>query len=895
MPKFIVDFFTSIYNILLNISYLLNSDIRRDIFIGVTGLMVAIVIFIAEVISNKKYEIEKRLILERTSIIKIIAFCVLIYFIMFLSSTVQCSLVYNDQNSFIQNDIIYIIFQTLINFFVIIFMYKTVRIFIVAVKLNIDAEYFNKELDKYIINKSTKFEQEASKKSLKNIKNIEQEFQKYIKDNSILSDNPMEVGFLEKSYIPIYSNKKGIIKKYNYKKLDSILESVKDLSTDETKEYLKEPLLVFNKKIGQKINKNDIIGYYLKGYKKYFKDFSNCVIYDENSMYIDDEIKLINENLFTIASNFNEPDDFDESDKLLNYFKYLYGNDLIGARKLALTQLEEVARDLYKDSYKNNRFVHFLNCISSLAYSNDNFEDYKQINRLIFFLYYQQLQHKDVDIKSVAYNFSVNYFKFDYFSIKKNSDLRFYDELMSNLLRFICDLIRENKFEAIPIIFKNILLEHNNKLSDDFDNKDILNLQFASGIICCILMYIEKNEVAEEQIKILKEIIEWTHKYFINTYDAWQIIINFKKYFNNQSSIQDVYDNLEFDFVDHKYLSSWSGWKIGDIIILKELLYSFKLKHFFDNNINFEEITKDDQYYYKELLKLIESSEKTKFEKLLNISINNNLSDGLKQIIADAENKDKYYVRNNKLDSKKLKEFEKKLKQRVYSIENNELEKLLKDLSKIEYIDVKLKRVCGINQLIPRDIFFKDCYGHDTIAEQYGDVFANAKERELVKKVDSISKFSNESIDDIIYNLDNPTDYLVITNYINSSKIKGYDWSTNKIIINEKSIDIIEIPKTEYIYLIKKSNLPKLQYCNFDNSYYSKNIDKNLFYELEDCSKNEKLRNEMIEKSDWLSEKGNVGEQHEYLKEYCRLRIFMAFRFTKVKNSEALKFKNFEG
>ena len=60
--EFIDDAVLKLHKFLLNISYVLNSDIRRDIFIGVTGLMVAIIIFIAELISNKKYELEKRVI-----------------------------------------------------------------------------------------------------------------------------------------------------------------------------------------------------------------------------------------------------------------------------------------------------------------------------------------------------------------------------------------------------------------------------------------------------------------------------------------------------------------------------------------------------------------------------------------------------------------------------------------------------------------------------------------------------------------------------------------------------------------------------------------------------------------------------------------------------------------
>ena len=440
------DILLKTYDSLLKLLYLLDSDIRRDIFIGVTGLTVAIIVFIAEAISNKEYELEKRVILYKTKIINNMKFCIMTLLIMFISSIIISS--HEDittKSTYIQNDYLYMFLQIIINILIIIFMHRTFKMFKVAVKLNTDKEYFNKELDKYVNKRSSEIEKEAANKSLENIKKLKQNFDDYVKNNKILSTNIYEVGFSEKSYTPIYTNKRGIIKNFNYKKIDSMIESINDVSIEESKDYLpsNEPVFVFAKQIGDKLEKESIIGYCLKGYKVYFQDFSNSIIYDEHSMYIADEIKLINKNLLDFASDFSEPDDFDETNKLFNYFNYLYQNNLNGVRKFALYQLEETARNLYKDKYKNHRYVIFLNRISSLAYKDENFEEYQQISRLIFFLYYQQLKIDGNDTKKVAYNFANNYFKYDYFSIKKNNDIRFYDELMSNLLRFICSLIKE--------------------------------------------------------------------------------------------------------------------------------------------------------------------------------------------------------------------------------------------------------------------------------------------------------------------------------------------------------------------------------------------------------------------------------------------------------------------
>ncbi|HIU12252.1 MAG TPA: hypothetical protein IAB65_06085, partial [Candidatus Onthocola stercorigallinarum] len=79
----------SFYDNFLNILTLLDSDVRRDIFICIIGLMIAIIVFIAEIISNKKYEVEKRLILEKTKIVKRTLLCVCVCFLMLFSSFVK--------------------------------------------------------------------------------------------------------------------------------------------------------------------------------------------------------------------------------------------------------------------------------------------------------------------------------------------------------------------------------------------------------------------------------------------------------------------------------------------------------------------------------------------------------------------------------------------------------------------------------------------------------------------------------------------------------------------------------------------------------------------------------------------------------------------------------------
>src|SRR5699024_10879184 len=127
--------------------------------------------------------------------------------------------------------------------------------------------------------------------------------------------------------------------------------------------------------------------------------------------------------------------------------------------------------------------------------------------------------------------------------------------------------------DSIDIVFQNILLEHpSNIFAKTSNEKDIANFQFACGMIFGLILFVEQNDLTEDELKFINNIIKWIKSYFVNIYDAWQIIIYFKNYFNKKSEIQNVYSNFEFDFIDTKYLSSYSFSHIDEKIILREFL-----------------------------------------------------------------------------------------------------------------------------------------------------------------------------------------------------------------------------------------------------------------------------------------------------------------------------------
>ena len=120
-------------------------DYISNIYIGVTGILVAIVIFIAEVIKDKNNELDKKVILYNTNIKYYIIYILFIFFYMLIVNMFE----YNSENSICDFcNIIYLITHSVLLVVVIISICITGKIFWVTLKLNTEKDYFNKKLEK---------------------------------------------------------------------------------------------------------------------------------------------------------------------------------------------------------------------------------------------------------------------------------------------------------------------------------------------------------------------------------------------------------------------------------------------------------------------------------------------------------------------------------------------------------------------------------------------------------------------------------------------------------------------------------------------------------------------------------------------------------------------------
>ena len=869
---------------------LMEQDYISNVYIGVTGILIAIVIFIAEVINNQTNELNKKVILHKTNVKNNILYILCIFFYMLVINMIK----YNSENSICDfYNIIYLATHGLLLIFVIISIYMTGKMFWITIKLNTEKDYFNEELEKYVYEKVINLEKRATTKNNKKHKIEETEFKKFIKsqeiyfnDKTLIEDNS--------EYEPIYPAKNGIIGKYDYKKLTDLANYFNDQKiTEENYSTENKNIVYIPNNIGKRVSKKEPVFYCLKKYKNIFNNLSDMVIYTDNRLFIDDEIKLINTSLFNMASEYEEPDAYDENNRLYNYFKYLYDNKLYGIKSLALVNIEEYYRKIYKNYSKNKQFTSFLNLLSYLAYSNDDYEDFEYINSIELNLFRYQLNEKKADIKEIAYNFANNMFKFNLYLAKKNSDIRYYDNLMSILLKFIVYLIKTSNYESIDVLINNILMERINYKNNEFDEYEIINFQFSCGIIYCLIMLANHNKLEDSNLDIVKKLINYIESFLVNLYDAWDTTIYFKTYFDKKTCVQRVYNHFDFEFVDHKYKSSWGGWCIDTTIVLKEFLFIFKIDFVNINSMDKEKISRKDGYFYKNLLDLINSEEPTKLDKFLGVTYNNtSIVEALNIAINEAEDKEKEYNRNNKLDNNKVNNFKKLIKQKIQK-ESSFINWLRKN-NKIKESKTKLKKAFGLTQLVPREIFFNEVGGYEAVADNYSKALNFGIEKEYIKKLVNKSIKSTESLEAVIDKIDNLEDYIIITNYLSKSYFNKfeYDYKENIVKCGDRKIQIINTSQIDEIILLKKVDLPIIDFCDFDTEWDIKFINGSLYFEFVDCSENDALRKEIMENSIWLKEKGNVVEQDNYLKECCRIRLYIAYIITQNKNTTIMKFKN---
>lgn len=879
-------FLKNIYNFIIwmniNIFEPLNGSVRIDAFVGIVGVLVAIVIFIAETVNDRKVETQKRFVLEKTRMKGIMIFSILILSLCIIKEIIP----YNKEcvNLF---KILFFAVELLLNFFICCSICLTIKLFGIAIKLNTDSDYFSAEYDKYIEKRLMEIHNRNIKNSKKELKN--ESIDKFLKDNKKYFS--FDVENID-DYIPIKANKSGIFKSYSCRSLQAIIDKI-----EEEKRRRKElivytkPLIILNLKGGEKVNRGVTVAYCKNDIINYEDSIRNSCLLNDSIPYLDNEINLIINDLFSLAET-NIDDNFDSDSRLFNFYNFLYKNNMRSLLDISYEYIRKIYIKYYKDIHKNKELANFLSTLASLAYSNEDYERYRFLSNYIYYCYTEQLEITD-DVRKTSYDFTNSLFRYDYYSIKENSDSIYYDVLLSNLMNFLFDLIIKKEFKAINDLFNNVIFDYNGFIDGEPDSYDIIKIQFSFGFIYGLIILSNKDIFNEKDTDELKKLINYIKSNFVDFYSQNEAIEYFKKYFNSNSNVHDVYYRFDFRLENKEYRNSWSGIQVDNIFILKEYIYAFSIDYSNSDDINSELISKDNKYFYERLLNIVKSDEKSKLDAILDISFNNSsLINVLEKLVEECKKAEVEYIKNNKISPEKTESFKNVI---FNEIENgDELISYLKDNNKYSIINKRNKRLFGINQIMGRELFFDEVYGLNNISKDYARAILTGISKDYLKKLDSIAEVIKEDFVKYIDSLNEKEKYVIITSPSNWRILNLNNFDDKTIDINNRKIDLIKIPKARDIYLIKKKDLPKVDMYEPDIKESGTYLN-GVYYDLIDCSTNTSARNEIQKNTKWLEEKGSVEDQIEYLKGKCVFKLFISPSIRKITNSKCYKFVIKEG
>ena len=249
-------FLKNVYNFIIwmdvNVFEPLNGSVRIDAFVGIVGVLVAIVIFVAETMNDKKVETQKRFVLEKTKLKSIMTFSIFILSLCIIKEVIP----YNKECVDLFK-ILFFVIELLLNIFICCSIWLTIKLFGIAIKLNTDSDYFSAEYDKYIEKRLMEIHNRNIRNSDKKLKN--EPIEKFVKDNKKYFSFDSEVS---DDYIPVKANKSGMFKSYSCRSLQAIIDKIEE-ENRKRKELIvyTEPLIILKLKGGEKINRGVTVAY----------------------------------------------------------------------------------------------------------------------------------------------------------------------------------------------------------------------------------------------------------------------------------------------------------------------------------------------------------------------------------------------------------------------------------------------------------------------------------------------------------------------------------------------------------------------------------------------------------------------------------------------------------
>lgn len=449
---------------------------------------------------------------------------------------------------------------------------------------------------------------------------------------------------------------------------------------------------------------------------------------------------------------------------------------------------------------------------------------------------------------------------------------------------------RKDSFDKFPERYKNINLSQEvEKLSVDIESKFqelSLNASLYLGLLEWFRSNLDKEVLEEVDIVFLNNIIEK-----FNEYD-WNDILELYLFITSmENRISDVWHQWEFSKPEHKNTVFSPTFNIEK---------SIGLLIFFADNVTFKNsdlkkvIDRDNMYKFTSLKELVLSDYNLKFLRCTfkDAEIENlktKLIEYLEKVKEACEIKEKEYLIGSQLPINYDQEFKKTVIKEINNSKKGTVFEIFDKFNATVFSKKTNKEFWGYNRVESKSFFVKNFdEALKFYASNYADGLVNDQSNEIISKMKEISNETLESIDEILTKFKNTDEVFIISPYyINEFTYSGPD--EYHYIFKNKKIPVYEVRGLyDEIIIVEKESLGSVVYYKGNRKEFENQFaDEYTIARLIDFSaQNEEIKAMMKEIPDWLKEKDNPID---YLKLSCCIIICQKVEYISSKNNNIYK------
>lgn len=856
-----------IINVIKNILRILDCDMRANIYIGITGFLTAIVIFVAEFVSNdEKSKLDKKVLMKKTNILENITFMIFNMTFLWLEK--------------IFGGCLYYIFQLTINGFIILSIIKTLNMFRNIIELTLRDDYLAIERDNYIKDVFDSYNNERNK--LDNLKEkSKQNLKNKLDNNKLVQYN--EYSYYIDGYISVISKYEGILKKIDIEKINSVIEMINNEETNnqnsnENKINEDKIIVYISSAEGDFVNSKTPI-FYIKKSKREYSDYilANFKI-EKDEKHLDEDVSNIIKEKIDKIKNTNYYNNI--SNEISDFFEKIIIDDYNYVEEILYNYVYNTAKEAtrLKDINLINNLYEVLEDFCLLSCKNNKLPIFEKYYEMLYLIIVNEINlEKNLDIREITFKYVKTVNSCIYRILNLDTKNKFYDVILSQVLRLTKMLFYKNEMDAVYVIYDNIYI---NRLvrKENYDiEEENINFQFLIGILYAVLY--EYDSLKQNKFKGIKNILQRLNEKLEFRFEENEIFFKFKENIDKKSKIHSVYNNYMFgNYEDYKYKLSWiaSGLNTDNILVCLLQMYPY----IYNDTFDVDKVDKDDRFLCENLLQLLNSSKYDDLYKEFPCSQNIYISE-IKKYIGKikklAEEKEDNYIISNKLEMNKVNNFKEKI---FLEIEKgNDILSLLQKY-KIEYSNnVPKKYLICENILLPRNIFFEEVSGYEEAAISYADGINNGKSKAII---DYLVKNAKKETDiNVALSKLKVLDNIII--FAGFKKMKKFKYK------DEYEFDGTKIPvmriQEDNIIIFDKSSLPIIEYMGFNKKETQNGeIRNHTFIQFFDYPNQEEIVDNTINFGDKFKQKFDTEEDmKKYLKKHCIVKVCQSVRLKEAK------------